>query len=89
MMALVEHVRRMDLSSIEVPTLVLYSPEDRVVEPLETERVLERMTGIEPEVRIVRSTTDPARHVLAGDIVSPESNEEVRSVILAFLERIR
>ena len=89
MMALVEHVRRMDLSSINVPTLVLYSPEDQVVEPLETERVLERMTGIEPEVRIVRSTTDPARHVLAGDIVSPESNEEVRSVILAFLERIR
>jgi pimeloyl-ACP methyl ester carboxylesterase len=88
MMALVEHVRTMELSTVDAPTLVLYSPEDRVVEPLETERVLERMTSVKPEVRIVRNSSDPARHVLAGDIVSPASNDEVAAAIRDFLARI-
>jgi pimeloyl-ACP methyl ester carboxylesterase len=89
MMALVEHVRTMDVSPVRVPTLVLYSPQDQVVEPLETERVLERMTAVDAEVRIVRATSDPSRHVLAGDIVSPASNAEVTAMIRTFLHQVR
>jgi len=85
MMALVEHVRTMDLSSITVPTLVLYSPDDEVVDPLETYVQVTEMTGTKPRVQVVRSTSDPAHHVLAGDIISPESNSEVVGRILDFL----
>ena len=85
MMALVEHVRTMDLAGITVPTLVLYSPDDEVVDPLETYVQVTEMTGTKPRVQVVRSTSDPAHHVLAGDIVSPESNSEVVDRILDFL----
>lgn len=85
MMALVEHVRTMDLSGIDVPTLVLYSPDDTVVEATETERVVAGMTGTSPELEVVATATDRARHVLAGDILSPESNDEVREAMASFL----
>ena len=85
MMALVEHVRTMDLSGIDVPTLVLYSPDDTVVDATETERVVTRMTGTSPELEVVANVTDPARHVLAGDILSPESNDEVTQAMASFL----
>lgn len=85
MMALVEHVRTMDLSGIDVPTLVLYAPEDGVVDAAETERVVASMTGTDPELRIVGRVSDPARHILAGDIVSPSSNAEVLNLVKRFL----
>ena len=88
MMALVEHVRTMDLSGIRVPTLVLYSAEDRVVDPAETLRVVAGMTGTTPALHEVRTVSDPARHVLAGDIVSPASEAEVEEVAGTFLDRV-
>jgi esterase/lipase len=88
MMALVERVRTMDLSGIETPTLAFYDADDIVVDAAETDRVLDGMTGTEPVRVRVPSTSDPARHVLAGDIVSPDSNEEVLAMMLAFAQRI-
>lgn len=88
MMALVERVRTMDLSGIETPTLAFYDADDIVVDAAETDRVLDGMTGTEPVRVRVPSTSDPARHVLAGNIVSPDSNEEVLAMMLAFAQRI-
>ncbi|MEM7416150.1 MAG: alpha/beta fold hydrolase [Gemmatimonadota bacterium] len=85
MMTLVEHVRLADLSGITVPVLVLYSPEDQVVEPGETLRVVPGMTGTDPVVTIVDGVTDRSRHVLAGDILSPGTNEQVVALISDFL----
>jgi alpha-beta hydrolase superfamily lysophospholipase len=85
MMALVEYVRTMDLSGIEVPTLVLYSPDDVVVDATETERVLGTLLGTEPRSYVVEDSSDPSRHVLAGDILSPTSNDELLRTIMAFL----
>ena len=86
MMALVEHVRTMDLTGVRTPTLVLYNPDDRVVDAKETLRVVAGMSGTEPELRVVSATSDPSKHVLAGDILSPQSNEEVLATVLAFLQ---
>jgi pimeloyl-ACP methyl ester carboxylesterase len=88
MMALVERVRTMDLSGVETPTLALYDLDDMVVDAAETERVLDGMTGTNVVRVHVPSSSDPARHVLAGDIVSPDSNEEVLAMMLAFAQRI-
>lgn len=87
MMALVEHVRRVDVSTIAGPVLVLYSPEDLVVDPAETLRVVEAMTGAQVELQVVENTTDRSRHVLAGDILSPETNDFVGARIVRLLER--
>ncbi len=84
MMGLVEHVRTMDLSGVTIPTLVLYSPDDLVVDAAETTRVLATMTGAEVTTHQVAAPTEPAHHVLAGDILSPASNQEVLGAITAF-----
>ena len=88
MMALVEHVRSLDSSPIEAPTLVLYSPDDDVVDATETERLLSGREGEGVHLQMVEGSSDPARHVLAGDIVSPDSNAEVLHRIVSFLESV-
>lgn len=85
MMTLVEHVRLADVSTITVPTLVLYSPQDEVVDPDETLRVVGEMTSAEPEVVVVEGVTDQSKHVLAGDILSPGTTEPVVRMIVDFV----
>lgn len=86
MAALAEHVRTMDPSRVEAPVLLLYSPKDEIVDTRETERLfvgfassLKRMTPLAGSARA-------QHHVLAGDILSPETNEEVTRMILEFLD---
>ncbi len=86
MMALVEHVRTRDLGGLEEPTLVVYARGDRVVDARETERVLRAIPGVEVEPVAPEATGDPARHVLAGDILSPGSTEWAVARILRFLD---
>ena len=85
MMALVERVRTMDVSSISVPTLVIYSKDDAVVDARETVRRLSGMIGTHVSTANAPASTDPERHVLAGDIVSPASNDQVRHLMADFL----
>lgn len=88
MMTLVEHVRLADVSTITVPTLVLYSPEDEIVDPDETLRVVGEMSGTEPESVVVEGVTDRSKHVLAGDVLSPETTEPVARMIVEFVRRV-
>lgn len=85
MMGLVEYVRTMDWTRIDVPILLIYSPKDGVVDAAETERVLSTLPEGRVWTKIVEGSTDPMNHVLAGDIVSPDSNGEVRTAIADFL----
>ncbi len=86
MMALVEHVRTMDLGRVTVPTLVVYSPDDRVVDTGETERVIAALGTDRATVFLVETSGDPADHVIAGDIMSPATTDAVRERILEFLD---
>lgn len=86
MMALVEHVRTSSLGDVDVPVLLVYSSDDEVVDTSETERVLSGLRDGLPQIHVVEDTADPARHVLAGDVLSPETNEELRDVIVAFVQ---
>ncbi len=85
MAGLVAHVQSMDLSALRTPTLVIYSPLDRVVDAQQTERPLARLGGSGPEWLVVEDDGDPAHHVVAGDIMSPATTDEVREGVLAFL----
>lgn len=85
MMALVERVRTLDPAPARVPALVLYSPEDRVVDPRETVRFFERYGGRPKQLKIVEGIGDPDSHVLAGDILSPETTGAVVRATLDFL----
>lgn len=89
MMALVHLVRTTDPASLPAPILVLLSPDDEVVSGEATRSFLGRGGG--PPTRFVEleGSTDPARHVLAGDILSPGTNGAVIGAIVDFLAGIQ
>ena len=85
MMGLVDLVEQADLGTIRSPTLVIYSPDDQVVDP-------ERIAARYPEIgasykRLVplKAVGDSMNHVLAGAILSPENTEPVAALMLEFL----
>lgn len=86
MMALVEHVKTVDLGVIEIPTLVIYSPKDEIVDAIETERVILTLRPSLVSTYLVEESGDPENHVLAGDAVSPGTTDQVRARILATLK---
>lgn len=85
MMALVEHVRTRDLASVRSPVLLVYSPDDAIVDPSETDRVMARLTRVDVRRHVVEGADDPSSHVLAGDILSPSSSPDVREAIRSLL----
>jgi esterase/lipase len=86
MVALVQHVRSMDLSGVRVPTLLVYARDDEVVDPAEAEGALVRIGASTRATFLVESSGDPAHHVLAGSIMSPGTTDAVRERILEFLD---
>jgi len=85
MMAVVREVRRGGFERISLPTLIIYSPQDTVVDPA---RILEAHAQLgarnKPLLRIERSG-DPSNHVLAGRILAPDATPRIRERILQFL----
>jgi alpha-beta hydrolase superfamily lysophospholipase len=87
MAAAVKLVRSLDPSGLEVPILILYAPEDGVVDATRIEGFYRRLT-IQPRRLVsIEDTADPDRHILAGDILSPDTTGPVASHILAFLDQ--
>jgi hypothetical protein len=77
----------MELGGVKTPTLLVYSPSDRVVDVAETERVAARLTDAPLEVVRFETSDDPGQHVLAGEILSPASTPALASLIRGFLAR--
>ena len=85
MVALVDHVRAMDLARVRVPTLLVYSTSDQVVDARETGRILAALGGGGPTVHRVEGSGDPADHVIAGRIMSPGTTDAIRERVVEFL----
>ncbi|MEX2465998.1 MAG: alpha/beta fold hydrolase [Gemmatimonadota bacterium] len=85
MMALVEHVRTSDLGRVRVPTLVVYVPDDQVVDPRATEAAYARLGSAPKALAAVDRPDDPDLHVPAGDILSPGTTVLVEERVRAFL----
>lgn len=87
MAALVKAVRRLDLGTVTVPTLVVYSPEDRVVSVDAIREAVPRLAGDPVETLELDGVGDPAHHVLAGDALSPGSTDAVVAAVVDFVAR--
>jgi esterase/lipase len=59
MMALVERVRTMDLGVVTAPTLVVYSPDDQVVDPDATEAGFRRLNAVPKGLQPFHGSADP------------------------------
>jgi len=84
MMALVQHVRAMNMGRVRAPTLLAYSQADQVVDAQESTRLLPALGG-GLTVHEVERTGDPASHVIAGAIMSPGTTDELRERVVTFL----
>jgi len=89
MMALVDHVRGQDPAAVRTPVLVLYSPEDQVVDARRTEALFPRLGSARKELVVVEGSDDPAHHVLAGDIVSPGGTDAAVARIADFVKSLQ
>jgi esterase/lipase len=85
MMALVRLVRDSPLEAIRTPTLVIYSPQDRVVSPRRIEDAFERIGARLKQAQRIERSEDPSHHVLAGDILAPSGTEPLLRSMLDFV----
>ncbi|HEY9057742.1 MAG TPA: alpha/beta fold hydrolase [Aurantimonas sp.] len=88
MAALIRATLAADLSAITIPALALFSPEDRIVDPAATEDVMARWGGPTKTV-LVTSSGDPENHVIAGDILSPETTDTLAEKIIGWIRSLR
>jgi esterase/lipase len=89
MMGLVKFVRESDLESIKKPALVIYSPNDQVVNSEEVERRFTQIGSEIKELHPIEDTGNPENHVLAGDILAPNNTEAVKKLILDFISHLQ
>lgn len=86
MVALVRHVDGLDLSGVAAPFQVVLSPHDQVIDPAAARAKLAALPTPPEHVDVV-SSEDPFHHTLAGDALSPATNDEVTGAIVSFLRR--
>lgn len=87
MLALVDLARSAPLHQISAPTLVIYSPQDKVVDSNQISPMTESFQSEVIELVPYEECADESQHVLAGDIISPESTKPVAKIMLDFIEK--
>ncbi|GAK52858.1 hypothetical protein U14_04115 [Candidatus Moduliflexus flocculans] len=89
MMELVCLTRRSRLERISAPVLVLLSPHDKVVRPAATEQMFARFGSRIKQKIYITNSQDPREHVIAGDILSPNTTREVAEKIISFIKQLQ
>jgi hypothetical protein len=85
MVNLVDQVLELDKSTISSPQLIIYSPNDQVVDATQIPETALQFTNAEVTLHPFTSSTDSSQHVLAGDACAPESTNEVVTIISDYL----
>jgi len=89
--AAIEMMRLVELTQSKLPLnihpnlLVVLSPNDKVVSPAATKSAFERITAPRKLLVEVQGSQDPSNHVLAGDILAPESTAKIAATIVDFI----
>lgn len=85
---LMKEVERIDKSAIRVPTLMIYSPRDQVIDPAAVAAAFAEWGGERKRLVVFERAGDPSQHVLAGDILSPASTDEMALLISEYLSAL-
>ncbi|MCV0396895.1 MAG: lysophospholipase [Rhizobiaceae bacterium] len=88
MAAMTKLAREAPVEEIEIPALFIFSDRDGIVSPARTRAIAARWAGPATVVSIDTSG-DPFNHVIVGDAVSPQTNEEVVDAIVAWIGELR
>ncbi|MFZ1469216.1 MAG: alpha/beta fold hydrolase [Paracoccaceae bacterium] len=82
MAALMREARAQDYTAAKMPLLVIYSPEDQIIDTDAIAPVTAEWGGdVQIEQRHMQTGDDPLAHVIAGDILSPGQTEPVIDLI--------
>jgi len=93
MATVIEVMRLVDLANKRLPAkirqrlLMFYDEDDSVVSPQAALQVFSATEAPEKVAIAVRDTGDPSHHVLAGDILSPETTTAIAATIVEFIRR--
>lgn len=85
MMGLVKLTHQADLSRITRPVLVIYSPQDEVIDSRRVETTFARMSQADKQIIPVTRNEGESNHVLAGAITAPDKTDEIVQMILNFI----
>jgi pimeloyl-ACP methyl ester carboxylesterase len=88
MLRLVDFVDAKLPVSLGQPVLTLYSAHDQVVSPAATLEALDKLDAPLKKVIEVGEVGDRMNHLLAGDILSPESTDKVVNLISDFIRSL-
>ncbi|MGB7334901.1 MAG: alpha/beta fold hydrolase [Salaquimonas sp.] len=86
MAALLRTLDSVDYSALTLPALFIYSNEDTVVVADKTKEVIKQWGGSKSVTKISDSN-DPNNHVIAGDILSPNTTQRVFIHIYGWVRR--
>ena len=86
-LGLVKLVNDADLENINIPTMMIYSSKDKVISIPALKQAFSRLPSAKNQLIEFNDTQDPSFHILAGDILSPSSTEQVKQQVLGFLDR--
>ena len=87
MMGMVSLANSLDLSPIDTPFLVIYSPDDHIVSAEAIENMYDKIGTAQKQLIAYKEADDSAQHVLAGDILSPGSTKVLARMILDFVHQ--
>jgi alpha-beta hydrolase superfamily lysophospholipase len=85
MVGLVDIIDNADLSGIKVPTLMIYSPKDKVISVPSLMNTFQRLGSSNKQLIEFNESEDPDFHALAGDLLSPSSTADLASKIIKFI----
>ena len=89
MMALVQRVRRSDLSAFQTPVLMLYSEKDATVVPGAIRATFARIGSRHKAIEEVTYSSAPGQHVLAGDIKAPQATAPMAASIVRWVSSLQ
>ena len=82
LMDLINHARSLDLGRLKVPTLVIYTDKDTVVD---TRAIQDRFDQIQAPAKLIVDLPEATRHELTGDALAPQTVRPVVERIMSFL----
>jgi esterase/lipase len=88
MMGIVKLARNTKPKSIHQPVLVMYSYDDKIVDIREIEKNYSQFASDRKRIIPITDAGDPQQHILAGDIMSPQTTQTVAGNIVEFIKQL-
>jgi esterase/lipase len=86
---LTRYVVSSKLESIQKPILVVYAPDDEVVDTKTVENAFARFGSPIKKIVQINDSDNPSGHVLAGDILAPADTDRIMEIMYEFVSPLQ